>query len=87
MKSSSLIFNVVARRPAVSTIAFEPKRMPLGLIRNTLPFAKSWPNITDGSAPITLFNAIADELGWKNCTSSSIFILKPFQLMIALSVA
>ncbi len=87
MKSLSLILRVDTIRLPTSIWALSPKTIPLGLIRKTCPLARMAPRIVEGSCPITLFRTAEAELGWTKWTSSPTSILKPFQLMIARSLA
>ena len=77
---------VVATSPPTLTDAPLPNRTPLALTRNTLPFAVRLPRITDGSGPVTRFNATEPLPGCRNCTDSPEPMLKPSQLMIRLAV-
>ena len=64
MKSALLMSWVVARKPAVSTTAVGPNRMPSRLIRNTRPLALSVPSIFEGpSPPVTRLSTTDDALG------------------------
>ncbi len=57
------------------------------MTRKTLPLAVRLPRITDGSEPITRFNATEVLPGCRNCTDSPEPMLKLSQLMIRLAVA
>ncbi len=81
------MLKVVARSPATSTLAVEPKTMPWGLTRKIRPFAERAPRIVEGSIPVTRLSATEDAPGWMNLTSSLALMLNWFQLMMALPVA
>ena len=58
-----MIFSVVARSPATSTIEFGPNNMPFGLIMKTRPFAASPPRIDEGTTPVTRLSTTDWALG------------------------
>jgi hypothetical protein len=73
MKSPSLMFKVDATNPPTLTEDPAPNRMPLGLTKNTWPLAERLPKMTEGSAPITRFNAIAAAVGMFSTVSPDEF--------------
>ncbi len=86
MKSEFLMSLVVARKPAVSTLAFGPNRTPSRLMTNTRPLALSVPRISVGpSPPVTRLSATEDEPGCTNWVRSPAPMLNWFQLMTARS--
>src|SRR5688572_2817876 len=77
--------SVLATRPPVETLAPGAKRMPLGLTRNTWPFALRPPKICDGLLPSTRFSATEETEGCWKLTCAPAPIEKLCQLRIALS--
>ena len=86
LKSASLMSWVDATRPPTLTWAVRPKSTPLGLTRNTLPFASMLPRISLPLVPSTRFKAIDVLPGWLKVTRSPRPTLKESQLVISLSV-
>ena len=46
------------------TVLEEPKLMPLGLTKKTVPLADTWPKISVATLPITLFSTAESVAGW-----------------------
>ena len=82
-KSRSDSGRVEATRPATSTTAPGPIRMPFGLTRNTRPFDCRRPRISDICGPVTRLSTALAALCWTNRTSSFGAIEKLCQLMTA----
>ncbi len=87
LKSWLLMFSVDATRPAVSTLAPAPNRMPFGLIRKTRPLAIRLPRICDGSWPTTRLSTVAVAPGWMKRVVSPGWMENCRQWMMALSPA
>src|ERR1039458_1554301 len=87
MKSLLAMSCVVARKPAVSTLAPDPNRMPSGLTRKTRPFDHSDPSNCEGpSPPVTRSSCTELALGMAMLVFSPAPILNVFQLTMALLV-
>src|SRR5713226_8227125 len=77
----------VANSDPTSTLAPGANSTPLGLERNTCPFALSRPKISEGLLPSTLLRATEEALGWLKLTQAFEPIENVCQLRIALLVA
>ena len=82
MKLALDISSVEATKPLTSTCAPLPKSTPLGLTKNTRPFAVKLPKMYEGSALNTRFNAALCELGCEKLTPAFCPILNDCQLTI-----
>ena len=83
MKSSSLMFAVLAIRLPTFTCDPPPNTMPFGFISSTVPLASSRPRISDTCSPVTRFSVAALAFGWAKITSPFGPMLKLRQSMMA----
>jgi hypothetical protein len=83
-KSAFERLRVDATSPATSICAPAPKRMPLGLMRNTRPFDCRAPRIEEGFCAMTRFNTALEADCWRKRVISLAPIEKLCQLMMAL---
>src|SRR5882672_4001547 len=82
-KSESLMSDVVAISPPTSMWLPRPKRMPLPLMSQTWPLAKTSPLIVEASVPTTRLRRIAAAFGCRKVTFAPDPIEKLRQLISA----